>query len=88
MRRRHPEERLEPLRSAEPEPVETDAPVFDDLPAWAATLESERQAFASKLAERQTETVPNEDPDYDDIGPAYPMWEAPSVMPFCSRPSR
>jgi len=76
LRRRHPEERLEALRSAEPEPVEADAPVLDELPEWAATLESEREKFAVKLAERQTETVPNEDPDYEDMGRAYPEWQA------------
>jgi hypothetical protein len=53
----------------------------------AATLESERQEFAIKLAERQTETVPNEDPDYEDIGPAYRCGKRQSVTPFCSRRS-
>ena len=72
LRRRHPEERLEPLRSAEPEPVEADAPVRDELPEWATTLESERRGFAIKLAERQTQTVPNEDPDYEDDRPGLP----------------
>jgi hypothetical protein len=52
--------------------------VLDELPAWAATLESEREAFAVKLAERQTETVPSEDPDYEDIDTAYPEWQAPT----------
>ena len=51
--------------------------VLDELPAWAATLESEREQLAIKLAERQARTAPNEDPDYEDIGRAYPTWEAP-----------
>jgi hypothetical protein len=38
---------------------------------------SEREAFAIQLAGRQTETVPNEDPDYEDFGRAYPEWQAP-----------
>jgi hypothetical protein len=76
LRRRRPDEQLEPLRSAEPEPVETDAPVLDELPEWATTLERERRDFAAKLAERQTRMVPDEDPDYEDTGRAYPTWEA------------
>jgi conjugative relaxase-like TrwC/TraI family protein len=75
LRRRHPENRLEPLVSAEPEPLETDEPMADELPAWATTLEAEHLSFADRLAERQTQRVPDEDPDYADLGPAYPAWQ-------------
>jgi len=31
------------------------------------------QAFA----DRQSVTIPHEDPDYEDIGPAFPAWTGP-----------
>jgi hypothetical protein len=30
--------------------------------------------FADKLAERQSMTIPSEDPDYADLGQAFPAW--------------
>jgi hypothetical protein len=77
LRRRHPEEQLEPLVSAEPELDNTDGPVADVLPEWTTTLEQERQTFAERMAQRQAETVPHEDPDYADVGTAYPAWLPP-----------
>jgi hypothetical protein len=81
LRRRHPEQRFTPLRSAEPEPA-TDAqraeltlPVGEQPPEtsqWLKDLAAQRRAFAGKLAERQSLTIPSEDPDHGDIGQAFP----------------
>ncbi len=77
LRRRYPEEKLEPIRSAEPEPIDSGAPVGDVLPEWVSTLKEERTLFAERLADRQTQMVPHEDPDWADLGPAYPTWQLP-----------
>jgi hypothetical protein len=44
---------------------------------WAAGLASQRQAFLEKMHERQTLHVPSEDPDWEDLGPAFPAWNPP-----------
>jgi hypothetical protein len=81
LRRRHPGQHLEPLRSAEPEPVtEADqselalAPEtrFGDVGEWIKDLAAHRKAFAEMLAERNSMTIPAEDPDYEDLGRAFP----------------
>ncbi|MGN6173390.1 MAG: hypothetical protein ACTHPS_10620, partial [Streptosporangiaceae bacterium] len=38
---------------------------------------AERRTFADRLAERQSLTVPSEDPDYGDLGQAFPAWPGP-----------
>ena len=85
LRRRHPEQRLEPLRSAEPEPVsekeQAELALAPDkeiasLSAWITDLAAQRQAFADKLAERKSVMIPAEDPDYEDLGQAFPGFGA------------
>ena len=86
LRRRHPEQRFTPLRSAEPQPA-TDAQRAEltltaeqDLPQegqWIKDLAAGRRTFADKLAERQSLMVPSEDPDYGDLGQAFPSWTGP-----------
>ncbi len=39
-------------------------------------LAAQRRAFADRLAERQSLTIPAADPDYEDLGPAFPAWTA------------
>jgi hypothetical protein len=86
LRRRHPDHHIGPLRSAEPALVsDTDreqlvlAPgeKIRDMAAWIGGLAAQRQAFREKLEERQALKVPSEDPDFDDIGPAFPAWAPP-----------
>ena len=86
LRRRHPDHNIGPLRSAEPAPVsDTDrqqlvlAPdeKIGDMAAWIRDLAVQRQAFREKLQERQALKVPSEDPDFGDIGPAFPAWTPP-----------
>jgi conjugative relaxase-like TrwC/TraI family protein len=86
LRRRHPDQRIEPVRSAEPEPAsDTDrqelqlAPdkQIGEMAAWVSDLAAQRQAFDEKLAERQALPVPSEDPEEHDLGPAFPAWNPP-----------
>jgi hypothetical protein len=83
LRRRHPEQRFTPLRSAEPHPA-TDAQRAElaltagrDIPEpgqWIKDLAAGRRTFAGELANQQSQTIPAEDPDYRDLGQAFPSW--------------
>jgi hypothetical protein len=82
LRRRHPDKPIEPLRSAEPHAPEddeitkpTDEIKSAELPEWVTNLAEQRPAFQEKLAERQNVMVPDEDPDYGFLGPAWPWQE-------------
>jgi hypothetical protein len=86
LRRRHPGQQFPPLRSAEPEPAteqqraELALTAGEDIPQlgqWIADLAAEHRAFADRLAERQSLRVPSIDPDYEDLGPAFPAWAPP-----------
>ena len=86
LRRRYPGQRFEPLRSAEPEPATQDqrdelnltvGEQITEMSQWIKDLAVERRAFAGKLAERQSQTIPSEDPDYGDLGQAFPAWPGP-----------
>ena len=83
LRRRHPNQRFPPLRSAEPEPATqaqrdeltmTAGEETGEMGQWIRDLAAEHQTFAEKLAERQSMTIPSEDPDYGDRGRAFPAW--------------
>jgi hypothetical protein len=86
LRRRHPGERIQPLRSAEPETV-TDLQCEDlvlapgqnigETAEWIKNLTAQRQAFRDQIEERQTLTVPSEDPDWEDLGRAFPSNRTP-----------
>jgi hypothetical protein len=85
LRRRNPEMAIGPLRSAEPEEVTEEQRAELDVlpekehehkpPAWMRDLAEERKAFGEKIAERRSVMEPHEDPDYEDIGQAFPSWE-------------
>src|SRR5262249_38264208 len=85
LRRRYPEIRMEPLRSAEPEQLTDEQRAELDVlpeeqreyrpPAWVRELAEARKAFSAKIAERHSVTEPYEDPDYEDVGPAFPSWQ-------------
>jgi AAA domain/TrwC relaxase len=86
LRRRHPGEQFPPLRSAEPGPAtqeqraELTLTAGEEIPQlgqWIADLAAQHDAFAGKLAERQSLRIPAEDPDYEDLGPAFPAWRGP-----------
>jgi conjugative relaxase-like TrwC/TraI family protein len=86
LRRRHPEQRRDPLRTAEPQPGNqgqeenpdaTPAPDIEELAQRAKDLAARHHEFADKLAERQSLMIPAEDPDFGYAGPAFPTWPAP-----------
>ena len=86
LRRRHPDLKIGPLHSAEPVPVSdidrdqvTLAPDkrIGEMAAWIRDLAAQRQAFREKIEERQGVIVPSEDPDWGDLGEAFPAWQAP-----------
>jgi len=87
LRRRHPGRQYPPLRSAEP-PRLTGAQ-RDDLTLttgqqiretgqWIKDLAAGHRAFAARLADRQSLMIPSEDPDYGDLGQAFPPWPGPA----------
>ena len=86
LRRRHPEQQYPPLRSAEPEPA-TDVQRAEvtltagvrpgEMGQWIKDLAAGRRTFADRLADRQSQTIPSEDPDYGDLGRAFPGWTGP-----------
>ena len=87
LRRRHPEQRFTPLRSAEPQPATqaqrdeltlTAGQQIPEMGRWIKDLAVDHHAFADKLAERQSLTVPSEDPDFGDLGQAFPPWPRPA----------
>jgi AAA domain/TrwC relaxase len=85
LRRRYPDMRIEALRSAEPDQVTGEQRAELDAlpgqqeeyqpPAWLQELAEARKPFSEKIAERQSVRQPDEDPDYEDLGPAFPSWE-------------
>ena len=95
LRRRHPGQYFSPLRSAEPEPA-TGAQRDDlaltpdqspgEIDQWISDLAAGHRTFAGKLADRQSQTVPSEDPDYGDLGPAFPAWTSPRREPILQPP--
>ena len=86
LRRRHPEQHFTPLRSAEPQPatqaqrdeLTLAAGSRPEMGQWIKDLAAAHQAFADKLAERQSLTIPSEDPGYGDLGQAFPSWPGPA----------
>ena len=95
LRRRHPGQHFSPLRSAEPEPVtqaqRDELALTPDQPPGEidksiTDLTAGHRTFADRLADRQSQTVPSEDPDYGDHGPAFPTWTSPGQEPILQRP--
>ena len=95
LRRRHPGQYFSPLRSAEPEPATAaqrdDLALTPDQPPgetgqWITDLAAGHRTFAGQLADRQSQTVPSEDPDYADLGPAFPAWTSPRREPILQPP--
>jgi hypothetical protein len=87
LRRRHPARQYPPLRSAEP-PAATRAQRDEltltageqtpEVGQWIKDLTAQRHKFADKAADRQSLMIPAEDPDYGDLGQAFPSWPAPA----------
>ena len=86
LRRRHPDQKIEPLRSAESAPVsDTDReqlhPAPDSTPAetatWIQDLATHHQAFRQKIDERQRLGLSGKNLDRFGLGEALPSWWAP-----------
>jgi hypothetical protein len=95
LRRRHPGQHFTPLRAAEPAPAtqaQRDKLTLtpDDQPGeidqWITDLAAGHQTFAERLADRQSQTIPSEDPHYGDLGPAFPAWTSPGREPILQPP--
>jgi hypothetical protein len=95
LRRRHPGQHFAPLRSAEPEPA-TDA-LRDELiltpdqpisgaGQWMKDLAAGHRTFADRLADRQSQMIPAEDPDYGSLSPAFPAWSGTRREPILQPP--
>ena len=86
LRRRHPDQHHPPLRSAEPDPA-TDSQRSEltlspehppgEMSRWITDLTAAHRTFAERLADRQSMTIPAEDPTYGDLGQAFPLWPGP-----------
>ena len=82
LRRRHPGQRFEPLRSEEPVVTEQERDQLElapgaesyETPEWITRLADERRAVRERLDERKGVRVPSADPDYEDEGEAWPSW--------------
>jgi hypothetical protein len=44
-------------------------------PGWLTELEEQRRIFREELETRQNVMVPAEDPDWEDEGPAWQVWQ-------------
>jgi conjugative relaxase-like TrwC/TraI family protein len=95
LRRRHPGQHFPPLRSAELEPVTqavrdeltlTSDKLTDEMDQWTTDLAAGHRTFAAKLADRQSQMIPSEDPDHGDLGPAFPAWTGPGREPILRPP--
>ena len=95
LRRRHPGQYFSPLRSAEPRPTTSakrdELTLTPDQPTGGIDqqltgLAAGHQAFAAKLADRHSQMIPSEDPDYSDLGPAFPAWTGPGREPILQPP--
>ena len=95
LRRRHPGQYFSPLRSAEPAPATSaqrdELTLTPDQPPgeidqWITDLAAGHRTFADRLADRQSQAIPSEDPDYGDLGPAFPAWAGPGREPILQPP--
>jgi hypothetical protein len=87
LRCRHPDQYFAPRRSSEPAPATSAQRAELTLTAgeqrigmgqWIKDLAAGRRTFADRLADRQSQTIPSEDPDYGDLGRAFPPWRRPA----------
>ncbi len=85
LRRRHPGQKNEPLRSAEPAPASDiereqlhQAPdgMFTETPPGIRDPAIQRQVSRAEIDERPLLLAPGEDPVWGDLGKAFPAWQA------------
>ena len=85
LRRRNPGQRYPPLRSAEPategqraELALTPGEQPGEMGQWIKDLAAGHRAFAERIADRQSLTIPAEDPCYGGLRQAFPPWPRPT----------
>jgi hypothetical protein len=86
-----------PLRSAEPDPA-TDTQRAEltltpehppgEMSHWITDLTAAYRTFGERLADRQSMTIPAEDPTYGDLGRAFPLWPGPGRGAILQPPKR
>ena len=95
LRRRHPGQYFSPLRSAEPDPATQTqrdelALTPDEPPGeigqWISDLVAGHRTFADRLADRQSQMIPSGNPDYGDLGLAFPAWTGRAREPILQPP--
>ena len=90
LRRRHPGQKIQPLRSTEPVPV-TDTERDGNLPetgAWIRDLAAQHHAFHEKLNQHQHRVMPRDDLDWAAFGGTLPSWWAPRRDAILQPPKR
>ena len=97
LRRRHPDQHLRPAplgrtRTATqipsaPSPPWPAAEPPGETGQWITDLAAAHRTFAERLADRQSLTIPSPDPDYGDLGQAFPTWPGRIRMRSCSHPN-
>jgi hypothetical protein len=95
LRRRRPGQHYPPLRSAEPDPA-TDSQrekltvtAGEQTREWGQRIKdlaASHRTFADRLADRQSLAIPSEDPDYSDLGQAFPSWTGLGNEPILQPP--
>jgi hypothetical protein len=96
LRHRHPCQYYAPLRSAEPAPATsaqraeltlTAGEKTTQIGQWLEDLGARRRTFAERLADRQSQTVPSEDPTTAISARHFPPGPGRERVPSCSRPN-
>ena len=57
-----------------------------EIGQWITDLAADHRTFADRLADRQSRAIPSEDPDYSDLGPAFPARAGPRTEPIVQPP--
>jgi len=92
----HPADPIGPEPEPEPEPItsaERDglALIPDQqsgaIEQWITDLAAGHRTFGGRLADWQSQAIPSQDPDYGDLGPAFPAWTGSGREPIL-RPSK
>jgi hypothetical protein len=94
LRRRHPRQRIEPLRSREPAPAgATDHEQPDPAPdgkrtetAWIRDLATQRETFRAEIDERPGLMAPGQDSIQGNLGTTLPAWRASGRDPILQPP--
>ena len=79
LRRRHPDQTIEPLLSAEPAaaPATQHNGKLSETAAWIHDLAAQHRTFRQIIDQRQHRMTPRKDLDRADLGDTLPSWWAP-----------